>query len=863
MAAPFQVTVFLPPGSIKDAKTQTSPAAKTPPQEIPVRIAVKPNSVSPVCDIKREIAKLTGVAPLMQRLRQVGGVDDFGLPGALRATFRQSRNVTGSVKLVTMNMNAPTYEIKVDPEDTFLDLKFLTQEELKIAPEAQRFFVASPGPNYLSPISDSKSIAELGLQNGGAVKIQFCFPSEKPGHGEIHRTAVSLMTHQYPDVLELCSSFRKSAKRFGQKRFLGTRRFTKDGSVGGFTWQTYGQVSERVTNFASGLRQLGLKKGDALGLISPNQAEWLIADIAGTTQGFITVPLYDTLGPDAVRYIINHAQVRAVVASFAQAGKVEKLRVSGECPSLEYVILMDDNLRTAEQQQVLQYVANLESGSSKSSALSANKTSAPYVAAAAGPPPAQPNKEATEKVVLGFTHTFSRVESIGKAHHFPDNPAQPNDIFTICYTSGTTGDPKGAVITHGNILACGAAVAERLPPDLQSENETLISYLPLAHIYERTLEWNLLGRGQGIGYFQGDTLKLVDDVLELKPSIFPGVPRVWQRVYDRVTGQIAESNFLRKWLFQKAVQAKKEQHARGDCSRTWLDNLVLSKVAARFGGNLKLTISGAAPISPAVADFLKVCMLANYGEGYGLTETCAALTTISMTEKEFGHVGSPVACCEVKLVDVPDMNYLTTDRPFPRGEVWVRGPNVFVGYYRSPELSAECMEDGWFKTGDVGMWRADGNLQIIDRKKNIFKLAQGEYIRPEYIESVYKQNKYIGNIFVYGDSNQDYLVAIVVPNFETLGAWAESAGLKDIAKDQKALCKDPKVRKFIEDAMTATGVAAKLRGFEFVKRVHITTSDFTVENGLLTPTFKLKRFAVQQAYKEALDSIYRGIDSKL
>jgi len=604
--------------------------------------------------------------------------------------------------------------------------------------------------------------------------------------------------------------------------------------------------------------------------MSPNQAEWLIADLACSCQGFVAVPLYDTLGPDAVDFIIGHAEVRAVVCSFNNLAQMWKLKQSKK-GSLEYVILMDDNLRPQEQRLVatvtgtaLPAAASTPQGKQQKGAAKAVQPNATH----AGHNHAHhPTHAESSKEPIGLTHLFSRVEALGKSRPFPDNVPRPSDIFTICYTSGTTGNPKGAVVLHSNMIACLAGIEDRMPPEVEGEYETLFSYLPLAHIYERIMEHSTVTRGHAIGYFQGDTLKLVDDVAELKPSIFPGVPRVWQRVYDRIKGQIEEGSFVKRWLFQKAYAAKQESLARGDPfpgQPSFWDKLVLSKVAARFGGNVKTTISGAAPMSSSISEFLKIALLAHYAEGYGLTETCGALSTISMYDHQYGQVGSPVSCSEVKLVDVPDMCYLTTDKPCPRGEIWIRGPNVFAGYYKDPAKTAECMEDdGWFRTGDVGIWRPDGNLQIIDRAKNIFKLAQGEYIRPEFIEGIYKQNKYVANIFVHGDSKQDYLVAVVVPNFENLIPWAEASGLKDIAKNQEALCKDPRVIKFLDESLKATAVSGQLRGFEVVKKLILTNSDFTVDNGLLTPTFKLKRFAVQQAYQKAIDGVYSSISSKL
>jgi len=222
----------------------------------------------------------------------------------------------------------------------------------------------------------------------------------------------------------------------------------------------------------------------------------------------------------------------------------------------------------------------------------------------------------------------------------------------------------------------------------------------------------------------------------------------------------------------------------------------------------------------------------------------------------YALVGTPLACSEVKLVDVPDMEYRTTDKPCPRGEVWIRGPNVFVGYFKQRAETDEVMEDGWFKSGDVGQWMPSGDLKIIDRKKNIFKLSQGEYIRPEYIESVYKQNKYIANIFVHGTSLENFLVAVVVPNFENLKTWALNNGLESMSDKPRELVQSEKVRRHILHSMNAQAAEEKLRGFEVAKDISLISEDFSVDNGLLTPTFKLKRHECVKKFGPLIQSMY-------
>jgi long-chain acyl-CoA synthetase len=309
-----------------------------------------------------------------------------------------------------------------------------------------------------------------------------------------------------------------------------------------------------------------------------------------------------------------------------------------------------------------------------------------------------------------------------------------------------------------------AGVLSTLPDKLQlNESERHLSFLPLAHIFEQLVMCAIVSVGGAIAFYRGDILKLLEDVGEAKPTIFPAVPRLLNRIHSKILGTINEAGGVKKALFYRALQAKQQLLREGVCTKDSIwDRLVFRKVQARLGGRVKLFLSGAAPISPEVLDFFRAAFGCPVMEGYGQTETCAAITLTHGYDYALvpgGHVGPILPCNEVKLVDIPDMGYLATDQPNPRGEVCVRGHNVFKGYYKEPKKTAETIDsDGWCHTGDVGMVLPNGCLKIIDRKKHIFKLAQGEYIAPEKIENIYVKAPLVAQVFAHGDSLKRYAI---------------------------------------------------------------------------------------------------------
>ncbi len=354
---------------------------------------------------------------------------------------------------------------------------------------------------------------------------------------------------------------------------------------------------------------------------------------------------------------------------------------------------------------------------------------------------------------------------------------------------------------------------------------------------------------------------LVDDIAALKPTIFASVPRLLNRIYDKIiNGALNSGSALKAFMFNQALSAKKHYlRAEGCLTHTVWDPLVFAKVKGVLGGRVRLMISASAPIAGDTLEFLRVGFGCEVLEAYGQTESCGGLTCSLQGDYSLGNVGYPSTCCQVKLVSVPDMGYLAKDL---KGEIWVKGPAVCKGYYKEPEKTAETITtDGWLKTGDIGSFDKKGRLSIIDRKKNIFKLSQGEYVAPEKLENIFVKSALIAQIYVHGDSLQNELVAIVIPDPENTAKWAIGQGIipANTPLDQFLnpaapcklfidLCKRAELNKAIVEDLTKIGQKAKLRGFEYVKAVYLDAFPFSIESNTITPTFKLKRDQIAVTY---------------
>uniref|UniRef100_A0AAX7STJ5 Long-chain-fatty-acid--CoA ligase n=1 Tax=Astatotilapia calliptera TaxID=8154 RepID=A0AAX7STJ5_ASTCA len=541
-------------------------------------------------------------------------------------------------------------------------------------------------------------------------------------------------------------------------------------------------VIEQAENLGSAFLHKGNSKtaDSHIGIFSQNRPEWTISELACYTYSLVSVPLYDTLGTEAISYIIDKASISTIV-----------------CDVMDKVNLVLDCINNTKHS--VRTIVLMES----------------------------PNTSLIERGQQAGIHILSLQEMM---------PPQPKDMAVICFTSGTTGKPKGAI------------------PSLLLPNDIHLSYLPLAHMFERVVQGVMLIHGARIGYFQGDIRRLSDDMKVLKPTVFPVVPRLLNRMYDKIFG-LANSPWKR-WLLEFAFKRKHSEIMKGIIRKDSIwDKLIFNKVQASLGGCVRLMITGAAPISPVVLTFLRAALGCQFYEGYGQTECTAGCTVTMPGDCTAGHVGAPLPCNIVKLVDVPEMNYLAENG---EGEVCVKGTNVFQGYLNDPERTAETIDaDGWVHTGDIGKWLPNGTLKIVDRKKHIFKLAQGEYIAPEKIENIYMRSDAVAQVFVHGDSLQACLVAVVVPDPDFLSDWTRrTLGLQG---NYLELCGRAEVKAAILEDMLRLGKAGGLKSFEQVKAICIHTELFSIENDLLTPTMKAKRNELRQYFRSQIDELYAGI----
>ncbi|KAG0075269.1 Long chain acyl-CoA synthetase 7 peroxisomal [Linnemannia elongata] len=639
--------------------------------------------------------------------------------------------------------------------------------------------------------------------------IEVVGSQEVPGEGKPRRSILcpDKLVQSYPsnkgntNITTLYENFLEGVQRSEGGDFLGYRPIVGDVPQP-YEWLTYSRVQERVTHFGAGLTHLGLATQQNFGIFSINRPEWTMSELAGYMYNFTSVPLYDTLGVSAIEFIVNQTEMETVIASADKAWIL--LNIKATLPTVKNIIVMG----SLEESLVFE------------------------------------GKRLDVNIVA-----WTEVERNGLDKPVSVNPPSPDDVATICYTSGTTGTPKGALLTHKNFVAGIGSfhmMAKHQKFFIPSGADTHISYLPLAHVFERLCQ-------------AGDTLKLLDDVAILQPTIFVSVPRLFNRIYDKVLAGVKAKGGIAAYLFNRAYAAKRDNLRRGILEHALWDRLVFGSIRARLGGKVKHIVSGSAPISPDVIDFLRICFSADVYEGYGQTEQAAGLSMSYRGDLTPGQVGPPQLCVEVKLRDIPSMNYTSKDQPFPRGEIMLRGNSVFKGYYKSPKQTEETLDsEGWASTGDVGQWDERGRLVVIDRVKNIFKLAQGEYIAPEKIESVLAKHYLVAQVFVYGHSLKATLVGIVVPDFETLRLWANSNGLA--GKSDQELCDSPEVQRTLLKELATFGRESDLKGFEILKNITVVSQQFTIENDLLTPTFKLKRHTAKDKYNAEIDRMYSEIE---
>ncbi|XP_034004451.1 long-chain-fatty-acid--CoA ligase 1 [Trematomus bernacchii] len=614
----------------------------------------------------------------------------------------------------------------------------------------------------------------------------------------------TLLEFYYDDTRTAFDMFQRGVRIAGDGPCLG---FRKPGQP--YEWISYSEVAQRAQVLGSGLLAKGCQPNPEqfVGIFAQNRPEWIISELACYTYSMAVVPLYDTLGLEAMVHILNLAEISLVICDREEkAAELLENKETGVTPKLSCLVLFNDF-----SDAFVERAKNCE----------------------------------VEVLKL------EQLMDLGRQNLKDPVPPQPQDLAVVCFTSGTTGKPKGAMITHGNIASNTSSVIKILEGSFVIRQEDVsISYLPLAHMFERMIQVSMFCHGARVGFYQGDISLLMDDIKTLKPTFFPVVPRLLNRIYDKILGSVTSP--LRRALLHYAVRRKQAELSSGVVRNNSLwDRLVFNRIQANLGGNLRFALTASAPISPAVLSFLRATMGCLIFEGYGQTE-CTAGCTFSMPgDWSAGHVGAPLPCAKVKLVDIPDMNYYAKNGD---GEICISGPSVFRGYLKDPEKTAEALDsDGWLHSGDVGQWLPNGTLRIIDRKKHIFKLSQGEYIAPEKIENVYMRCVPVLQVFVHGDSLQSYLIGIAVPDPEVFVNWAKERGF---VGSYEELCQNPDLTSTVLEDMKVVGKEAGLKSFEQVKDLYLHPEMFSVSNGLLTPTMKSRRIDIRKYFQEQLTNMY-------
>jgi long-chain acyl-CoA synthetase len=555
----------------------------------------------------------------------------------------------------------------------------------------------------------------------------------------------------------------------------------------------YPELGRAIRAIAGGLADLGIAVGDRVAILAGTRPEWTLADLGALCTGAAVVPVYDTNSPEECAYVLAHSGARAVFCEDAgQAAKVAQIRDG--CPELAHVIVMEGEA----------------DGAITLSALRRHGTDAP----------------------AGLCE--ERLAMVG-----------PDDIATIVYTSGTTGPPKGCVITHGNLLATVRMYDERL--ELSQSPPVVYLYLPLAHALARVVQVVTLDVGGTLAFWGGDPKAIIGELAAVRPTHFPSVPRVFEKIHARVLAGVEDQPALRQAIFRRAIAAglrvRRAERAGRQASRADQlrhragDRLVLSRVRALFGDRLTVAMTGAAPIGREVLEFFDACGVLIL-EGYGMTETCAAATLNTPAELRLGSVGRSLPGAAIGLE--------------ADGEVLLRGPHVFAGYHRDPEATRETVRDGWLRTGDLGSIDADGFLTITGRKKDLIITSSGKNISPDNLESMLRETRWIANAVVSGD-RRPYLVALVTLDPDELPALAARL---DLAPDPVAMAADPRVREAIQHDIDA--VNARLARIEQIKRFAILPRDLTMAEGELTPTMKVKRAVVDDRYGDVIAALYAG-----
>jgi long-chain acyl-CoA synthetase len=544
------------------------------------------------------------------------------------------------------------------------------------------------------------------------------------------------------------------------------------------------ELLARAKRIAAGLHAIGVQRGDRIALLSESRVEWTLTDAGSIFAGTIDVPIYATLTPPQVRYILNDSG--ACVLFLANREKLIELKdVLGECPEVKHVIFFEDG---------------------------------------------------------GEGMTLAQLEEKGR--ELEPVQTQPDDLATIIYTSGTTGEPKGVMLTHANLVS---NLIDSSGHHEFGEHDTALSVLPLSHVFERQAMYMYLHKGMAV-YFAESLQTVGPNLREVSPTVLVGVPRIFEKIYQRIRESAAErgkvSVALLAWSLSVAreyaelVLARKPIPALLKLKHSIASKLVFSKWQRAFGGKMRLLVSGGAALSEELS-YIYFGAGIPIVQGYGLTETSPVITTSSIDEIRPGTVGKAIPNVEIRIAE--------------DGEIEVRGPNVMRGYYNKPEATRDVFtSDGWFKTGDVGALDKDGFLCITDRKKELFKTSGGKYIAPQPIEQAIKGSRFVSQVVLIG-AERKFPAALIVPVWEQLESYCKLKGISVSSRSE--LCRHPRIIDLIQRQIDA--LTPNLAKYERIKKIALLENEFTIEGGELTPTLKVKRRVIDEKYRDVIEGLYR------
>ncbi len=599
---------------------------------------------------------------------------------------------------------------------------------------------------------------------------------------------ISGKMYQYDKPDNLVELIENSVAKYPDNPMFGTKN-----ESGIYEWATYKEVGERIDNLRSGLAQLGIGKGDAVGIIAKNRTEWAIAAFATYGLGGCYIPMYENELVKIWKYIINDGGVKTLLVSTPEIyNQVQSF--SDEVPNLEKVFHINGD----------------------------------------------------------GENSMEELERIGKDNPINSIHPKPDEIAVLIYTSGTTGNPKGVLLSHGNFTT-NVHAGSLLFPEVD-KNDRSLSILPWAHSFGQTGElYNFMKLGASIGFVE-DVTTIVEDIAKVKPTFLIAVPRVFNKIYDGIQTKINETGGLTKKLFLMGIESAKKMRKLAEKDESGFltglkfkmaDVIVFKKIRQQFGGRLKGSITGSATMNVEIAHFFSDIGISLY-DCYGLTETSPAATMNCPVAHKPGSVGRPIDQVTVKI------DQSVVEEGAHDGEIIVYGPNVMQGYHNNPEATRQAMtDDGGFRTGDRGWVDEDGFLFVTGRIKEQYKLENGKYVFPAALEEEIRLHPWVENVMIYGEGKA-YNICMVVPDFAPVGKWANE---NNFSGDPETWVQTEEVKTKIQSEITDF-LKDKFRSYEIPKEFIITNRNFSIEDGTLTQTMKVKRRTVLERYEKEIEAIY-------